>query len=54
MYDHKMPFPILIQVEDAVSRAADGTSAVQDLDLSALRLQLGPLASVRALIMPHL
>lgn len=35
-----------LQVEDAVSRAADGTSAVQDLDFSSLRSQLGPLAAV--------
>lgn len=33
-------------VEDAVSRAADGTSAVQDLDFSSLRSQLGPLAAI--------
>jgi len=36
------------QVEDVVSRAADGTSAVQDLDFASLRSQLGPLASVSA------
>lgn len=29
-----------------MSRAADGTSAVQDLDFSSLRSQLGPLAAV--------
>ncbi|XP_058202196.1 uncharacterized protein LOC131316773 isoform X2 [Rhododendron vialii] len=33
-------------VEDAVSRAADGTSAVQELDFSSLRSQLGPLAAI--------
>ncbi|GAV76003.1 hypothetical protein CFOL_v3_19478 [Cephalotus follicularis] len=33
-------------VEDSVSRAADGTNAVQDLDFSSLRAQLGPLAAV--------
>ncbi|XP_062164447.1 uncharacterized protein LOC133871099 isoform X3 [Alnus glutinosa] len=33
-------------VEDVVSRAADGTSAVQDLDFASLRSQLGPLASI--------
>ncbi|GKU87148.1 hypothetical protein SLEP1_g1595 [Rubroshorea leprosula] len=33
-------------VEDAVSRAAEGTSAVQDLDFSSLRSQLGPLAAL--------
>ncbi|CAK9164522.1 unnamed protein product [Ilex paraguariensis] len=33
-------------VEDAVSRAADGTSAVQALDFSSLRSQLGPLAAI--------
>ncbi|KAJ9702451.1 hypothetical protein PVL29_004268 [Vitis rotundifolia] len=33
-------------VEDAVSRAADGTSTVQDLDFSSLRSQLGPLAAI--------
>lgn len=38
----------LFQVEDVVSRAADGTSAVQDLDFASLRSQLGPLASVSA------
>ncbi|PSS01176.1 hypothetical protein CEY00_Acc22534, partial [Actinidia chinensis var. chinensis] len=32
-------------VENAVSRAADGTSAVQELDFSSLRSQLGPLAA---------
>lgn len=35
-----------LQVEDAVSRAADGTSGVQDLDFSSLRSQLGSLAAV--------
>lgn len=33
-------------VEDAVSRAADGTSFVQELDFSSLRSQLGPLAAI--------
>lgn len=33
-------------VEDVVSRAADGTSAVQDLDFTSLRSQLGPLAAI--------
>ncbi|XP_057959328.1 uncharacterized protein LOC131151883 [Malania oleifera] len=33
-------------VEDAVSRAADGTSAVQNLDFSSLRSQLGPLSAI--------
>lgn len=33
-------------VEDAVSRAAEGISAGQDLDFSSLRSQLGPLAAV--------
>ncbi|POO03776.1 hypothetical protein TorRG33x02_000800 [Trema orientale] len=33
-------------VEDVVSRAADGTSTVQDLDFSSLRSQLGPLAAI--------
>lgn len=37
---------ILCQVEDAVSRAADGTSVSQELDFSSLRSQLGPLAAV--------
>ena len=31
-----------------MSRAADGTSAVQDLDFASLRSQLGPLAAVSA------
>ncbi|KAK3027037.1 hypothetical protein RJ639_041192 [Escallonia herrerae] len=33
-------------VEDAVSRAADGTSIVQELDFSSLRSQLGPLPAL--------
>ncbi|KAJ0091656.1 hypothetical protein Patl1_12853 [Pistacia atlantica] len=33
-------------VEDAVTRAADGTSTVQDLDFSSLRSQLGSLAAI--------
>ncbi|XP_031125569.1 uncharacterized protein LOC116027922 [Ipomoea triloba] len=33
-------------VEDAVTRAADGASAVQDLDFSSLRAQLGPLPAI--------
>ncbi|KAL8090101.1 hypothetical protein AgCh_039537, partial [Apium graveolens] len=33
-------------VEDAVSRAADGTSVGQQLDLSSLHSQLGPLAAI--------
>ncbi|XP_015874187.3 uncharacterized protein LOC107411162 isoform X1 [Ziziphus jujuba] len=33
-------------VEDVVSRAADGTSIVQDLDFSSLRSQLDPLAAI--------
>lgn len=33
-------------VEDVVSRAADGTAAVQELDFSSLRSQLGPLATI--------
>lgn len=36
---------VFYKVEDAVSRAADGT-AVQELDFSSLRSQLGPLATV--------
>lgn len=39
---------INLQAEDAVSRAADGSSAVQDLDFSSLRSQLGSLAAVSA------
>ncbi|KAH9761009.1 zinc finger FYVE domain-containing protein [Citrus sinensis] len=35
-----------VSVEDAVSRAADGTSAIQDLDFSSLRSQLGSLAAI--------
>ncbi|XVE53696.1 hypothetical protein DITRI_Ditri03aG0023300 [Diplodiscus trichospermus] len=35
-----------VHVENAVSRAADGTSPVQDLDFSLLRSQLGPLAAI--------
>ncbi|TYH69442.1 hypothetical protein ES332_D05G056100v1 [Gossypium tomentosum] len=35
-----------VHVENAVSRAADGTSPVQDLDFSLLRSQLGPLATI--------
>ncbi|KAL6985378.1 hypothetical protein U1Q18_018754 [Sarracenia purpurea var. burkii] len=35
-----------IKVEDAVSRAADGTSAAQELDFSSLRSQLGSLAAI--------
>ncbi|KAK1551145.1 hypothetical protein Q3G72_031043 [Acer saccharum] len=35
-----------VSAEDAVSRAADGTSAVQDLDFSSLRSQLGSLAAI--------
>lgn len=37
---------LFFQVEDVVSRAADGTSVVQDLDFASLRSQLGPLAAV--------
>ncbi|CAM8879042.1 unnamed protein product [Rhodiola kirilowii] len=33
-------------VEDAVSRVADGNAAVQEIDFSALRTQLGPLATI--------
>uniref|UniRef100_A0A3Q7IKY5 Uncharacterized protein n=1 Tax=Solanum lycopersicum TaxID=4081 RepID=A0A3Q7IKY5_SOLLC len=33
-------------VEDAVFRAADGTSPVQELDFSSLRAQLGPLPAI--------
>ncbi|KAG5591909.1 hypothetical protein H5410_042423 [Solanum commersonii] len=33
-------------VEDAVCRAADGTSPVQELDFSSLRAQLGPLPAI--------
>ncbi|GMP94751.1 hypothetical protein CsSME_00044082 [Camellia sinensis var. sinensis] len=33
-------------VEDAVSRAAGGSGAVQELDFSSLRSQLGPLAAI--------
>ncbi|KAJ8763794.1 hypothetical protein K2173_003576 [Erythroxylum novogranatense] len=33
-------------VENAVSRAADGNSAIQDLDFSSLRSQLGSLAAI--------
>lgn len=39
-----------------MSRAADGTSAIQDLDFSSLRSQLGSLAAVSAedgLFIPH-
>ncbi|KAK6927422.1 hypothetical protein RJ641_006013 [Dillenia turbinata] len=32
-------------VKDAVSRAADGSSTIQELDISSLRSQLGPLAA---------
>lgn len=39
-------FSFYFQVEDAVSRAADGTSLVQEGNLGSLRLQLGPLAAV--------
>ncbi|EOY29640.1 Zinc finger FYVE domain-containing protein 26 isoform 2 [Theobroma cacao] len=35
-----------VSVAKAVSRAADGTSLVQDLDFSSLRSQLGPLATI--------
>ncbi|XP_021275656.1 uncharacterized protein LOC110410336 [Herrania umbratica] len=35
-----------LHVENAVSRAADGTFPVQDLDFSSLRSQLGPLAAI--------
>lgn len=35
-----------VHVENAVSRAADGTSPAQDLDFSLLRSQLGPLAAI--------
>ncbi|KAK8581989.1 hypothetical protein V6N13_144978 [Hibiscus sabdariffa] len=35
-----------VHVENVVSRAADGTSPVQDLDFSLLRSQLGPLAAI--------
>ncbi|KAK9997695.1 hypothetical protein SO802_022381 [Lithocarpus litseifolius] len=35
-----------VKVEDVVSRAADGTSAVQDTDFASLRSQLGPLAAI--------
>lgn len=42
-------FLLPLQVEDAVSRAADGTSAVQELDFSSLRSQLGPLAAVSSI-----
>ncbi|OMO61829.1 hypothetical protein CCACVL1_23218 [Corchorus capsularis] len=35
-----------VHVENSVSRAADGTSPVQDLDFSSLRSQLGPLATI--------
>lgn len=40
-------FAKYVQIEDAVSRAADGTSGVQ-IDFSSLRYQLGPLAAVRS------
>lgn len=43
---------IFCQVEDAVSRAADGTSPVQELDFSSLRAQLGPLPAVRHHVHP--
>lgn len=39
-------FSLFWQVEDAVSRAADGTSVGQELDFSSLHSQLGPLAAV--------
>lgn len=39
---------VSLQVEDAVTRAADRTSTVQDLDFSSLRSQLGSLAAVSA------
>ncbi|KAI8568864.1 hypothetical protein RHMOL_Rhmol02G0233700 [Rhododendron molle] len=42
----ELVFLLPSQVEDAVSRAADGTSAVQELDFSSLRSQLGPLAAI--------
>lgn len=45
-----VPFFGLSKVEDVVSRAADGTSTVQDLDFSSLRSQLGPLATVSSCI----
>lgn len=46
-------FPLFLsQVEDAVSRAADGMSVVQELDFSSLRSQLGPLAAVSIYFLP--
>ncbi|KAA3489962.1 Zinc finger FYVE domain-containing 26 [Gossypium australe] len=39
-----------VHVENAVSRAADGTSPVQDLDFSLLRSQLGPLATAQVML----
>ena len=42
------------QVEDAVSRAADGTSVGQELDFSSLHSQLGPLAAVSEYFHFHL
>lgn len=40
-------FPFVFpKAADAVSRAADETSVVQDLDFSTLRSQLGPLVAV--------
>lgn len=45
----------LFQVEDAVSRVAEGTpDAVQELDLSVFRSQLGPLAAVSISMVFHL
>ncbi|XP_074272051.1 uncharacterized protein LOC141595969 [Silene latifolia] len=35
-----------VSVEDAVSRAADGTSAVQEIDFSSLQSQIGPMAAI--------
>ncbi|CAI0408532.1 unnamed protein product [Linum tenue] len=38
---HHFPY-----VEDAVSRAADSTSTMQDIDFTSLRSQIGPLAAI--------
>ncbi|KAI8559211.1 hypothetical protein RHMOL_Rhmol04G0155500 [Rhododendron molle] len=46
----ELVFLLPLQVEDAVSRAAGGTSAVQELDFSSLRSQLGPLAAAQVML----
>ncbi|XP_030947314.1 uncharacterized protein LOC115971497 isoform X2 [Quercus lobata] len=44
--EDKATLEVVEWVEDVVSRAAGGTSAVQDLDFASLRSQLGPLAAI--------